>query len=394
MKKLISILVAFAMMMTLCVSAFAAVAGTEGSPATGSLTKDFQVADDVTAPNAAFTFNFTQDAADAVKKDVPAITISYANGEKGIKTADLGLTNLYTSAGRYNYTVAEAETGWAEDSDANTTETLDYSKATYKMIVDVANKSDGSGVYVKNIAVQKLTNDDGSAVTGEEKVNPSTPTEPGQGNGFKFENVYGKDTKTTPDGEEDPKPSDPDDDDTGDNGLLYIEKKVAGDLADHEKQFDFSLTLTKPSVLTNAQKAEPTYKYQIIDLETKQAGAVQTGTYGQALVFQLKHNERLVVTEAIAGSAWEASETVDADYDPAAAAANATVNAANSGATAGKIAKGTNNDLRVTNTYNKEGTTPTGILMNNLPYILLAVVAAGGLIAYLMMKRREANAEA
>ena len=50
----------------------------------------------------------------------------------------------------------------------------------------------------------------------------------------------------------------------------------------------------------------------------------------------------------------------------------------------------TASELQVTN-ESKNDTTPTGILIANLPYIVLALVAIGGLVAYVVVRRRNAD---
>ena len=50
----------------------------------------------------------------------------------------------------------------------------------------------------------------------------------------------------------------------------------------------------------------------------------------------------------------------------------------------------TQNTTAFTNTYSGgDDTTPTGILMNNLPYIILLLVVLGGLTGYIVSKRRK-----
>ena len=46
-------------------------------------------------------------------------------------------------------------------------------------------------------------------------------------------------------------------------------------------------------------------------------------------------------------------------------------------------------EIAYTNDYNADLDTPTGILINNLPYIALALVAIGGLVAYVVVRRRQ-----
>ena len=46
-------------------------------------------------------------------------------------------------------------------------------------------------------------------------------------------------------------------------------------------------------------------------------------------------------------------------------------------------------DVAYTNTFDDASVSPTGILINNAPYIILALVAAGGMTFYVVKKRKE-----
>lgn len=56
----------------------------------------------------------------------------------------------------------------------------------------------------------------------------------------------------------------------------------------------------------------------------------------------------------------------------------------------GLLAPGTNT-VAFTNEY--QSASPTGIFMDNLPFILLILVAVGGIVAYLAVKRRKAHSK-
>ena len=47
--------------------------------------------------------------------------------------------------------------------------------------------------------------------------------------------------------------------------------------------------------------------------------------------------------------------------------------------------------MDVTNKYNPSEGSVTGILMSNIPYIVLALVAIGGLCAYVVVRRKNAD---
>ena len=56
----------------------------------------------------------------------------------------------------------------------------------------------------------------------------------------------------------------------------------------------------------------------------------------------------------------------------------------------GLLAAGTNT-VAFTNEY--QSASPTGVFMDNLPFILLVLVAVGGIAAYLAVKRRKAHSK-
>lgn len=403
MKKLISILVALAMMMTLAITAFAVpnVTGTDGQSAAAAISKTFKVPEGTTFPTASFDFIFTNVAAES-NTGAPAIDvdpITYSSTDT--KTAEDGVVAItkdtgnflsgvvFPAAGRYVYTVIEQN-----NSTKVTGETWTDSQAEYKVTIDVANGE--NGLYVKNIAVQKTKDDAGNAVTGEGKVNPADPTD-GKANGFNFVNTYTKKASVDdPDGGDPEDPVDPDhpEDPTKDDTGLYVEKSVVGELGDKTKDFTFNVLVAKPALVSTTA-----YKAQIVDIKTNaDVGSEITFTPGTAKDVTLKHGQRLVFKDLDYGAKVTVIEAADADYKGALTEAGLESAAANTAVTAYDAELITDTATRGKTVYNQnkqdDGTTPTGILMNNLPYILLAVVAAGGLIAYLMMKRREANAEA
>ena len=105
-----------------------------------------------------------------------------------------------------------------------------------------------------------------------------------------------------------------------------------------------------------------------------------TFTNGVANV-QLSDTDKVVFTKIAEGTKYTVEET---DSRVGTAPEQYTVEYTND---TGAIAK-TANSATVTNTSNQEEETPTGILINNLPYIALALVAIGGLCAYVIVRRK------
>ena len=204
------VLVAFAIVALLCTGAMNTVFAGQAENAGGAIvsddensvlaaiTKVFRTGESTDIPDATFTFNFTQDttvttdaegnalevAQDLVPlKDITASVASSMTGTEDtterVKTVEVQTDNFleqatdnanYTKAGIYVYTVTEEQTGAYTIADA-TKETLTYSKAEYTIYVYVANKADGSGVYVKAISAV-LSKDDAGLGEGDPGASP------------------------------------------------------------------------------------------------------------------------------------------------------------------------------------------------------------------------------
>ena len=118
---------------------------------------------------------------------------------------------------------------------------------------------------------------------------------------------------------------------------------------------------------------------------TAKAGTLVPGT---PATVNLKTNERLVFTDLDVGTVINVKEAdYSADFN-----ASATLNGASAAIADGvdATASEAGNKLYVTN-ESKNDTTPEGILISNLPYIALALVAIGGLVAYVVVRRRNAD---
>ena len=400
-KKALVILLVIAMATMLCVSAFAATgnkAADEDHPATASVSKTLEVPTGTSIAEMSFPLAFTSTAAPD-GATAPSITKTFSFDGSEVGTDNSGTTtyvirddnflpqgNTWPAAGIYKYTVKEAATGADGDNVVTTNGTnptsetkTHYSEAEYELVVGIATKANGDR-YVDSVAVYQVKNDAGETVT-KNKVDITTPTdEPGEtptASGFNFTNKVLSKTISgvVPEGEED----DPNGD--NDDNALYIQKivvdKEGNEIADNTQEFSFTLQMVKPANATSQE----TYQYSIMkaDSTEKGTGSVTTGT---AEEFKLKTGERLVLKNVSVGATYTVNE---ASY-PAYTTSN------NMGTTAEYI-KDTGNSKEFTNVYDKDDDPATGLSMNNLPYIILAIVALGGLAAYVVIRRKE-NEEA
>lgn len=304
--------------------------------------KDFQIAEGITVPDITFTFTFA-----GVEADAPAIsakTVAYSNADtvtSGISSktvAEIFRGVTFPHAGVYTYTVQETA---GETSVENGTVTYDGSVYTVR-------------VYVRNTENGGLAIDQITAAKGAEgqEVKQSE---------IKFVNKFEKKTN------------------------LVVKKNTVGDLADKTKEFTFNVTFTKPA----------TY-----DGSTFVSGN-DTYTFGQEYTFTLADGGQKVFSNLPAGTRYVVTEVGSADgYAPSVTVVengtqtvNKTAADADSLATAetGKtnLAGEGTNTVTFTNTY--KDVPITGIIMNNLPFVILILAAAAGIVGYLVIRRRVAR---
>ncbi|HPZ00629.1 MAG TPA: QVPTGV class sortase B protein-sorting domain-containing protein [Clostridiales bacterium] len=406
LKQLTSVALATAMLGTMGVAAFAEdPTVTPGTDANSYLIKYLEAGDGVTVPaGTTFTINFEQTGYNeetptgAYAVAINPVTFTTGTGEwKATNDADdeaalyieksfsdilNGVT--FPAAGRYTYTVTETNGG---------VEGFTYDDTEY--IVDIYVKNGGS----KTITVWKDgTQEEGGAKQDATKTDPTKDEveQNGDGNvtvqGFTFDNKYVKTNEK---------------EDKNEEGFLNISKTVVGDYGDRTYPFEFTINLTKPK---NAP-ADAVAKYSVYEKDAPvDAAPVRSGTmnYGEDVEFNLKHDEVLRFYVIEAGTKYTVTETLSTSgvtkAEEYTASATATVGGeAKDVNTVGKhtdLAVGeyvvddkldTLDDIDYTNTFDDDSVSPTGILINNAPYILLALVAAGGMTFYVVKRRREEN---
>ena len=337
----------------------------------------------VTTPDETFTFTFAKAGKNGGTEtegmpDIPAVTAKYAStdatdndtetqGKQLIKeTADALSTVKFTEAGQYTYTVKET-TGNTVD--------MTYSQAEYTVSLFV--KKVGENAYeVTNIQIKKTKNDKGETVNEEKtEYTPGDASDDKKaGNKFAFENNYDKkagNTNTNEGGTEITE---------NDKKGFALRKTITDQTPDENAEFTFSLTVTKP---VGSNSDATTFKYFIAG-----EGTEQTGTYGQAFDIQLKHNQRIVFSEVLLGSKVEFDETNSGAY-------TGSVKSATFNGTEGTDKEGIIGDQTGGNfvEYENKTQTPTGLLIDNLPFIALVAVAGAGIL-FFAKNRKEDLAQA
>ena len=400
LKRFTSVTLATALIGTMGVAAFAEdVVNNSGAAADSYLMKYLEVGEGITIPDETFTFTFTQTKyngettyADTYKAPITAVTMKTtdsgwtktndADDEASIyykKAMSDILPTTFPAAGVYTYTVAETKGS-----------TGGFTYDEHKYVLNVYVKNDGT----KTVEVKKST--DGTTEGEKVDVKKQDPTkdteETGTSDGtvtvqgFTFDNQYKKTNKKT-------------DDDT--EGYLNISKAVAGDYGDKTYGFEFAITLTAPRLAATGAKA----KYSIYNAGgTKVDGGEME--YGSAQNFALKHGQTLRFYEIEAGTKYSVTEKLASSGVTKADqyTASATAKVGGTYVTVDTVAKhedltvetyvidddtATLDDVAYTNTFDDASVSPTGILINNAPYIILALVAAGGMTFYVVKKRKE-----
>jgi len=416
-KRFIASFLTGAMALTVCMStampAFAAneplPSGTLKSPAEVAITKVLQMPEGTATPTATFTFHIVKVSVDddfsaAAVNTMPDLTGSIAVAgtsnstvvdQKKIITMNTGNIlqgKTWPHAGEYIYTVKEAISGYTiADS---TKETLTYSLAEYELHVYIA-EGEGGALYVKSAgAIIKKDQTGGNKEGYGEKVDPSVPATVAEGNNFKFVNTYTK----APGGGEGPNPK---------LQSVAISKAVAGELASKTKYFPFEVTITNNSLVSTAS-----YKAYICTLSggvyTKVSNTEANNKYdtgkdyvtfkaGTKQEITLKHGQYLVFMDCPQGTIYNANEKAVPGYKSSVhiviggTAVNPDLtNTASSTALSTNnriVTAGGANTADFTNTY--ATTVPTGIIIENLPFIIMILVAIGAFTAFIVNKRRK-----
>ena len=256
----------------------------------------------------------------------------------------------FDHAGFYAWEVTEVTSGEGFTS----IDGMQYDTTSkYILVADVVNAKDAEGNDTLSASYYFLPGD-ATTVTGTKE---GTPT---------FTNKYSEEA-----GNEDPDKKD-----------LTITKKLDGSQADTTKDFQFTVTFTAPEVLP-ANIADAAAYYAQLGI-TGDATEVSWNDDHNSVTFKLKGDKTASFTGVIAGTTYDVSETAVAGYEPSwTATENGTAGVTKqSGLLAGEgVNKGT-----MTNKH--QDVTPTGIVINNMPYIVMAGAAGAGVAAYGAAKRK------
>ena len=313
------------------------------------ITKDFEMADGLATPNVTFKFTATSETPDAL----PAMIedISYAAGDKGTlkdekyvisKDTAISFQGTWSHVGEYVYTVTETQ------DPANKVENVTYDSSEYTLRVYVVNKND-------NLEVEKIT---------AEKAGTKTAK-------ILFKNTYAKKDAT-----------------------LIIEKNTTGTYANKTQQFDFTIAFTKSPTESTLGEFKGTITRK--GNNTSEPVITNNGSYN----FKLADGDKLQFTDLPVGTTYVVTENgAKDDYTPSVTvienaqetvkdrvAQNEEQALSTQKENGEKNLIGENtNKVTFTNTY--KNVAVTGVIMNNLPFILLVAVAIVAFVSLAVMKR-------
>lgn len=375
LKRILALVMTLAIAISVSLPAFAAPGLTVG---VAPINKTLRSTSNTAAPTEIFQFIVTKVSDDgdvtpgvvaAMPAPLPAnLTIDFtgeawsaapdADGYYTIKKsiADMFAGINFNHAGIYKYTIKE--------DPAAATAGMDYSEAEYEVHVYV--KETALGVYaIDLVEYQKIKDDKGAAVANV-KSDPD------------FINTWTK------------------------NAELTVEKKVTGLYGDKSKDFEFTLTLNPLGTLVNNGDTFTANRYDAAGV----LAGTEIFTVGAANNFNLKHGEKIVFEgagELPQGITYTLSEAAYANYTQQAdVTANGVLQTATQGqgtalviGTAASPVIGLQNPIIISDgansvlwTNDHPFTAPTGILMNNLPFILVILVAVFGFVGFIVVKRR------
>lgn len=318
MKKFISILLALMLVMSLGTAAFAA-----SEPTNVNFTKDFVAADGGSTLEETFAFEqLTKEvvSSEGTAGDITIGNVTLVAGESG--SFDIGLP-AYDRVGTFKYT-------FKETAPANETAGVDYSEDVITMYVYVTNGANVNDPFEVQV---RFENANGQKLSG---------------NSAKITNTYN-------------------------SGSLKVTKNVEGNLADHTKEFEITVTFSGSNVNSNIS--------YLVGTETKTITPEMWENGTVSATVALKADATVTFTNIPAGVTYVVSEkdyTADG-YELKGITYSDVENKA--------IAGGDEDSVTVLNS--KNGTIETGISLDSLPYILMLVVVGAAIVVVSTRKKGE-----
>ena len=431
MFKQTKVFLTLAMALLMCfagvTTAFAAqLTGTENAPAQAAITKLLEVPHGTAIPSTTFQFKVTPVSVDGdmnVKPPVagigtdgivdiafpapgtpPAYTFKETKSDTDyyyLESAELFGKVTFDHAGVYKYEVEELNTTF---TNKGTPPAAPYEKMTFsdaKYTVEVYVKDGEKRAYIYFIGTMKTTNEDGTPGTTKVDPTPGKESEDFEYSQMIFTNTYVKNNGGTD-------PNNPDD------WTLLVTKKVKGDFASTSLYFTYTMKVTTPSLIGAAE----TYKAYVVEADAENAGRYKVVTAavnyagtigddgaiefksGEATVFNLKADQYLVFINTPVGTSYEITEKGTTGYIPSVIVTYDGTLGGNEvgGKGAALVLPLEANNFYKTTLYVGEGanradflnendtTTPTGLDLNDLPFIGMLALAIGAAAIFVIVK--------
>ena len=399
-----------------------ALVGNEANPVQATITKNLRVPVGTNVPNATFLFTATpvsvnDDTSTTALGTMPNLqnlSVTYSAGP--VDPTTVPVTNnimslqketgnifdgvTFPHAGIFVYEITEDENASYTVLPNQNNEWISHSKAKYTLTVYVANNAAGTGTFVSALGTVVTTTDhDGQTQDG--KVDP---TPGGDKSTYFFSQMVFTNDYVKTNG-----PQDPDNPDPLKESTLVVSKMVTGDFANRSQYFDYEMTLTIPEILSNIPAS---YKAYVV---VKSGGAVDLaelvkpgvgtvigsdagGTYieiatDKATSFALRDGIELVFVDTPVGTTYTVEKLPAVNYTPS---YSVTTNGGSpveiAGALHGGLSTGTQFvgelENRADFVSTRDSVTPTGLNLNDLPFIVLVVLGLSGLALFLVVKVR------
>ena len=393
--------------------------GTEQAPVALPINKILRMPIGTNTPEA--TFNFLSELIRVDGIEVPnnvenpltlgSLEVNFEEGQATTAITDTdmistsGVTgNIFANvtfphAGVFEFRITEEE-NTNDDIDYDLYDFIRYSEASFIIRVHVANNAAGNALFIQAVGIFQEKYDNGRDVTAD-------PNEPGRKvEAIIFTNDFVRTNApppVDPENPEYPDPTDPDVDPT-----LFVGKTVTGDLGNRTMYFDFSITIAVPSLVTPAPAHFRAYVVEggnVVDDITENIATTSpptTGTdpngnsyivitHGTATQFRLRHDQRLVFVDTPVGTSYTVTETLATGYTTSIVVTTHSVaSEAIPGLTTGQQRVGEPNNL-VVFTNNRDFITPTGLSVNDLPFLVIVLLALGALTTFVVVKVRRRN---
>ena len=400
-KKLLALALCLLLCLSLSVTAFATSAAYSGGPkplSEAALSKvlwiDKDTVDAAFNDVKTFTFSFAakDDAATpavgvAAKADHPTIgdlTVTVAkDASHDIATGYTALSTVFTDsllgngfnhAGEYIYVVSENGTDYTDTLDssrANVYKSMDYNSegAAYEVHVFVGNTD--SGLAYQGVTVYRTDGTEGS-----KKVDPVPGTKDETYfqttlSDFLFENVYTEEIK------------DPNNPTTF--KAFTVTKSITGDLGDKSKEFTISITLSLPDngkvTLNDVVMADgSTPTSATISADLADGGEIAFQKIPAGTTFVITETQADGYKSYVTGDFITADSGVDGEGNKTYVAGDRTINS---------VATGISEKGAVTIENNLARQPDTGIVVNNLPFVLIVALALTGIVVFFVSNRRK-----